>query len=424
VNASGGDPKPFTNLGANQVAHRWPQVLRDGRVLLFVRSAQTELQGIYMTSLARPGDLRQIRATSSAGIAVAGHALFVLGGELVAQPLDPENAALSGEPIPVGLKVSASSTMSSPVSAADSGVLATWSSGSGLSELVWFDRSGIRLGPAGPPDRYFDFRLSPDERRVALSRIDPASDTPDLGMLDLNRSFVTPISSSSQTDASPIWSATGDRLVFRSNRRGLHELFEKPALDSGGERLLHSAGLGMYPTDWSPDGRTILFHVLNPATRHDIWALDVASRTAKPLLDDRAEEAQGQLAPGGRLAYTSDASGQLQVYVWLLGSQTLSNPVSTKGGFDPRWRADGRELFFISPDGMMMAAEVSPEGQTTSTRELFRTAIEPTSAPYLSDFVVSKDGRKFLIKVPTEPPGARPITVTLNWLERLRGHGR
>jgi eukaryotic-like serine/threonine-protein kinase len=167
-----------------------------------------------------------------------------------------------------------------------------------------------------------------------------------------------------------------------------------------------------------------LFHVLDSTTKHDIWELDVAGGTAKPLQDSGAEEAQGQLAPGGRLAFTSDASGQLQVYVRLLGRQTLSNPVSTKGGFDPRWRADGRELFFISPEGMMMAAEVSPEGQPTSTRELFRTAIEPTSAPYLSDYVVSKDGRKFLIKVPTEPPGAGPITVTLNWLERLRGHGR
>ena len=242
----------------------------------------------------------------------------------------------------------------------------------GPERLVWFDRSGIRLGAAGPPDRYFDFRLSPDERRVALSRIDPVSDTADLGMLDLSRNFVTAISSSSQTDASPIWSATGERLVFRSNRRGFHDLFEKPALDNGGERLLHSAGVGMYPTDWSLDGRTILFHVPDATTKHDIWTLDLASRTAKPLVHGAAEEAQGQLAPGGRMAYTSDASGQLQVYVQLVESAALPSPVSTKGGFDPRWRADGRELFFVSPDGVMMAAEVSPEGQPISSRELFR----------------------------------------------------
>ena len=177
VNASGGDPKPFTELGANRLGHRWPQVLRDGRVLLFVRNEKPERQGIYVTSLERPGEMRQIRATSAAGLVVAGQLLFVLGGELVAQPLDPETSALSGEPVPVGLKVSTSSTMSSPVSASDSGLLATWNGGGGLSELVWFDRSGIRLGTAGQPDRYVDFRLSPDERRVALARIDAASDT-------------------------------------------------------------------------------------------------------------------------------------------------------------------------------------------------------------------------------------------------------
>ena len=192
-----------------------------------------------------------------------------------------------------------------------------------------------------------------------------------------------------------------------------------------GERLLHSTALGMYPTDWSPDGRTILYHVLDSATKHDIWKLDVASRTAQPLQSSQSEEAQGQLAPGGRLAYTSDESGQLQVYVRLVDSKELSMNVSTKGGFDPRWRADGRELFFVSPDGMMMAADVSPEGRPVPpNRPLFHTLIQPTSRPYLSDFVVTKDGRRFLIKVPTEPPGAGPITVTLNWLERLHAGAR
>ena len=148
--------------------------------------------------------------------------------------------------------------------------------------------------------------------------------------------------------------------------------------------------------------------------------------TAEPLQRRQSEEAQGQLAPGGRLAYTSDESGQLQVYVRLVDSKELSINVSTKGGFDPRWRADGRELFFVSPDGMMMAADVSPEAdcQCRQNHPLFHTLIQPTSRPYLSDFVVTKDGRRFLIKVPTEPPGAGPITVTLNWLERLHAGAR
>jgi eukaryotic-like serine/threonine-protein kinase len=181
----------------------------------------------------------------------------------------------------------------------------------------------------------------------------------------------------------------------------------------------------MYPTDWSADGRTILFHVLDPVTKHDIWKFDVVNRTAAPVQHNQAEEAQGQLAPGGRLAYTSDESGQLQVYVRGIDSKGLSTNVSVKGGFDPRWRADGRELFFVSPDGMLMAADVSADGlPVPPNRALFPTSIQPTSPPYLSDFVVTKDGRKFLIKVPTTPPGAGPLTVTLNWLERLHGASR
>jgi Tol biopolymer transport system component len=424
VSAIAGEPKAFTKKGAHHLAHRWPQVLPEGNVLLFVRSADPGVRGIYVTSLARPDELRQLRATNASGTAAAGQLLFVLEGELVAQPLNPDTLQLSGEAVPLGLKVSTSSTMIAPVSASRGDVLATWSSGDDLSELVWFDRRGAPSGTAGPPDHYVDFRLAPDEQRVALARVDRASNTADLGMLDLGRHFVTALTSSSQTDASPIWSSAGDRLVFRSNRRGLHELFERPALDGGGERLLHSTTVGMYPTDWSPDGRTILFHVLDPATEHDIWRLDVATRTAEPLINSEDDEAQGQLAQGGRLAYTSDASGQLQVYVRLVDSKGLAHNVSTKGGFDPRWRADGRELFFVSPDGTMMAADISPDGRPATPRPLFRTEIQPTSAPYLSDFVVTKDGGRFLVKVPIEPPGARPITVTLNWLERLHGGAR
>jgi Tol biopolymer transport system component len=424
VNAQAGEPARLTQKGPTHLGHRWPQVLPDGRLLLFVRSSDPAVRGIYTTSLDNPGELRQLRATTAGAIAAGGQLLFVLDGELVAQPLDPKTLRLSGEAVPVGLKVGTSSSLSAPVSASNNGVLATWSSVNDLSKLAWFDRRGVPLGTVGPPDHYVDFRIAPDEKRVALARVDRASNTVDLAMLDLGRKFVTALTSSSQTDASPIWSPTGERLVFRSNRRGLHELFERPALDSGGERLLHATTAGMYPTDWSPDGRTILFHVLDTATEHDIWRLDLASRTAEPLLHSKADEAQGQFAPGGRLAYTSDASGELQVYVRALDGKAPSNNVSTKGGFDPRWRADGRELFFVSPEGKMMAADIPTDGQPASPRELFQTEIQPTSAPYLSDFVVTRDGRRFLVKVPIEPPGAGPITVTLNWLGRLHGGAR
>jgi len=254
-----------------------------------------------------------------------------------------------------------------------------------------------------------------------LSRVDPATNTADLAILDLERGALMALTSSPQTDATPVWSPDGKRLVFRSNRRGLHDLFVRPGHGGGDDHLLHSSGSGMYPTDWSADGGSILFHTLDPSTKHDIWSLDPVRGASQPLHRTPSDEAQGQLAPGGRLAYTSDESGVFQVYVRVLGGAAGPINVSASGGFDPRWRADGRELFFVSPKGALMAADVSTEGALRSTpaHALFAAAIQETSPPYLSDFVVSKDGRRFLIKVPTESGGGGPITVTLNWPRRL-----
>jgi Tol biopolymer transport system component len=426
VSEAGGNPEPVTTLGPAHLAHRWPQFLEDGRILFFVRSAEPDVQGIYATSLENPGEVHRILPSAKSGIYSSGQLLFVLDGELRAQPFNPTTLQLSGEALPVGLKVDASSAMNSAVSASNRGTLATWTSGGGLSELVWFDRRGTRLGKAGSADRYFDFRLAPNERRLVLSRVDPAANTADLAIYDLGAESLTPLISSSQTDGTAVWSADGERLVFRSNRRGVHELFIRPAHGGGDEKLLHSTGFGMYPTDWSSDGASIVFHMLDPSTKHDIWTFDVAKGSAVPLVRTAADEAQGQLTSTGLLAYTSNQSGELEVYVRRLDGTSGSLNVSANGGFDPRWRGDGRELFFVSPEGMLMAVEISTEGSVHAgpRRSLFPTTIQEASGPYLSDYVVSKDGGRFLIKVPTEPPGSGPITVTLNWPERLGGNAR
>jgi Tol biopolymer transport system component len=419
VDDAGGAPVPLTTLGAKHSAHRWPQFLPDGRILFFARSAEPEAQGIYVTSVDRPHEVHPVRAAATSGLYASGQLLFVLDGELMAQPLDARTLRLSSEAVPLGLKVSVSSSLNSAVSTSNQGVLATWSSAATISELVWFDARGTRLGTAGRPDRYVDFRLSPDDRRVALSRVAPATNTPDLAILNLDNEGLTAIASSSQTDASPVWSADGTRLVFRSNRFRDHDLFERPAHGGGADRFLHSTGFGMYPTDWSADG-LILFHMLSKSTRHDIWALD-AGNSLREVLRTAASEMQGQLAPGGRLVYTSDASGAIEVYVGALTGGKGPVNVSVNGGFDPRWRADGRELFFISAEGMLMAAEVSGDRtiRVGPARPLFQTPIHGTNPPYLSNFAVTRDGRRFLINVPAQPPGAGPITITMDWLRRV-----
>jgi eukaryotic-like serine/threonine-protein kinase len=267
-----------------------------------------------------------------------------------------------------------------------------------------------------------DFRLSPDERRLAVSRVDPIRNRSDLAILNLATGGQTRLSASPQTDASPVWSPDGTRLVFRSNRHGQHDLFERAA-DGGEDKLLYSNKLGLYPTDWSASDGLLVFHFLSDENKHDIWALDPRhpASSARALVANAATEAQGQLGPGRRLAYTSDESGRLNVYVRRLDPGTTPLAVSVNGGFDPRWSADGRALFFISDSGKVMKAELTgADGmQLGAVRELFQSTVQGPTNPYLSNYVVTRDGR-FLFNVPAQQPGEEPITLTMDWLSRFK----
>lgn len=417
VAARGGTPVALTTVRPPETAHRWPQFLPDGRrILFFVRSADPEVQGIYVTSLDSPAVTRRLRGAAANGWYVPGRLLYVVDGELMVQPVSPETLEAAGEGSAIGFPVSGASTLYSALSASDTGVIATWSDSAARSELTWFDRKGTRLGAIGEPDRYVDFALSPDEQRLAVARVDPAENTADLSIVELARSVTTRITSTPQTDATPIWSPDGERLVFRSNRRGLHDLYERPGHGGGEDRLLFESGLGMYPTAWSPDGRSVLYHALQAATSYDVWMLDLATRRAQPLLQSPFDEAQAQLARDGRLAYTSDQTGQLEIYVRDIDSGR--GPVLSIGpGFDPQWGAGDRELFYLTRDGWVMAAEVTsaPPLRVRGVHRLFAARTNPPSPPYLSNFLAATNGQRFLVHVPLDTPAALPITITLDW---------
>ncbi|MGH9310074.1 MAG: protein kinase domain-containing protein [Vicinamibacterales bacterium] len=422
VRAAGASmPAPFLQLAPDQTAgHRWPQFLPDGRRLLFyVRSQDVAVQGIYVAPLDGSAKPRRLRAAATNGLYVKEMLLFVLDGVLMAERLNPESLNPEGEPISLGLPVGTSSSFYSAFSATDN-VIATWS-GESTSELTWFDRKGKPMGTAVGRGHHIDFRLSPDEQRLAFSRVDPGGNTPDLWVVDLARDAASRVGSSSATDASPVWSPDGRNIVFRSNRAKAHALYSRPASQYGDDQLLYSAAHGMYPTDWSPDRSLILYHSRQPLTGIDIQAYDTVTRSVIPIVRTPLDEAQGQLGPAGLVAYTSDEPDGLNVFIRRQQGGDFVR-VSTKGGFDPRWRGDGRELFYIAHDGQMMSAEISHSPlNVIRTSRLFLTSVRPLGSPFSSDYVVSRDGQRFLIKQRLVLPESHPIAITIDWTRKLSG---
>ena len=421
VRAAGGQPSPIFPLPLGQSGHRWPQFLPDGKHLLyFVRSNDSKVAGIYLTSLDAPAAARRLRGALTNGLYASGHLLYLIEGMLVAQPFEPATGVLSEEKVPLGLPVSSASTFYSAFSVTDAGVLVTWSAGKAVGELAWFDRNGKKLGVVDTPGYYIDFRLSPDETRLAFARVDPGAPSPDLWVLDLARGNPAHLTSSPDTDATPIWSPDGSKLIFRSNRRSIHELFERPTQAGGEEQLLFSSSGGTYPTDFGPDGKTVLYHERSPETQYDIWLLDLAAMKPRRLINWKSNDAQAQITTNGRFAFTSDNSGNPEVYVGALERAGGIQRVSPRGGSDPRWSGDGRELFYLSPTGELTVAEF-PRTDLQAGRiiPLFSTRVTPPASPYLSQFVPSLDGKRFLIKEWIQRLDAQPITVTVNWRQRL-----
>ena len=270
-------------------------------------------------------------------------------------------------------------------------------------------------------DQYVDFRLSPDESQLAFAAVDAGFTASEISIFDFARKVRTRLTSSPKTDATPIWSPDGSRLVFRSNRNGIHELFERPAQPGGDEVPLFGSDVGgTYPTGFTADGTAVIYHERRTATNYDVFRLDLTTRKPHPLVNAPANEAQAQLSTDGRLAYTSDESDDLNVYVARADGTGGRHQVSPDGGYDPRWRADGKELFYVDGTGWLVAVPF-PQGGLVPGRAtpLFKTALRVPGSPYLSQYVVTADGRRFLLKVPLEHLGSKPITVTQDWLRRL-----
>ena len=427
VSASGGEPVAIPGL-AQQGSIFSPQFLPDGRRFLYYVRGRPEVRGVYVGQLDPPLEPRRlIESDTGAVYAPSGHLLFIRAGTLVAQTFDPVRLELSGSSFAVAEQgMSANNTLQrTAVSVSGTGTIAFRTrSAAARRQFVWFDRSGKELGQIGESvnTSLNSPSLSPDGQRVALYRgVEGAN--PDIWLFETKRGVFSRFTTDAADDVGPVWSPAGDRIVFSSNRSGIHNLFQKAVAAGGSETLLLSTAQPKFATDWSSDGRFVLFHTQHPKSGNDVWAFQMnGNGTPFAVVQTSAEELSGQFSPDGRwVAYQSDESGRVEVYVQPFPGPGSKWPISTNGGSQVRWRHDGKELFYVASDGRLMAASIQagPDARALDIGTPVALFAPPFGGAVQQgesrpQYMVSPDGRRFLVSGVTEEAQS-PITVILNW---------
>ncbi len=424
VPATGGEPVALSGL-AQQGSDFSPQFLPDGRHFLYYVRGIPEARGVYVGHLEKRLDARRLLdSDTGAAYASSGHLLFIRQDTLFAQPFDPIRLELTGEPFTVAEHAGVSSGGPS-VSSRGSIAYRTSSTGAGR-QFVWFDRSGKGLGQAGDLVRtsLSSPSLSLDGLRVALYR--GVNGNVDIWLLETKRGGFSRLTTDPADDVMPVWSPSGDRIVFSSNRQGVPDLYQKSLVKGGSEELLLSTAEPKYPTDWSADGRLVLFNSQDSKRSGDILALPLdGDGKPFPIVQTSADEQRGQFSPDVRwIAFQSNESGRAEIYVQPFPGPGAKWPISIHGGSQVRWRRDGKELFYVALDGQLMTVSFRVVSNT-ETPEL-GTPVALFAPPlggavqhgdYRYQYMVSADGQQFLVAAVTEEANS-PIAVILNWKPR------
>jgi Tol biopolymer transport system component len=430
VEDSGGPSTPVTQLDTahGETSHRWPQFLPDGkRFIYFVRfgalGTSNENNGISIGSLDGSPPKALLRTQANAAYA-SGHMLFLRETTLMAQRFDPDRLALVGDAVPLAEQIQTEIASAVAVFAAsETGVLTYQMGGEGVgSSLFWRDRAGKQTGPLGDPAAYMDVRLSSDRQKAAVSILDVRVGPPDIWIYDVSRGLRSRFTFDPAADRWPIWSPDGTRVAFSSNRKGQFNLYVRSYAGSGVEELILESERDKILSDWSADGRYLLFEARgDPTTQSDVWALPLTGdRKPITVLQTSFRESGAVFSPDGRwIAYTSDESGRAEVYVAPFPGPGRKWQVSSGGGTLPRWSGTGREIFFNGAGERIMAAEVSAHGDTFEvgrTQPLFQIRVLAIGSVY----DVTPDGQRFLVNTANETQISVPMTLVVNWPAALR----
>jgi hypothetical protein len=428
VPANGGDPKPVTtlNVAEGQQDHAWPHFLPDGETFLFLsRTSRRESNQIYAAVLSNPGapvklvasNYRATYAPQSDG--GNGNLLYLRDGTLMAQLLDVKRLTLIGQPKAAAYDIaSVVESGYANFSASKNGMLVHRSGRQPGRQLHWVNRSGQAVGDVAEVSQYLAMRLSPDQSSVVATRIDNETGLVDLWLVDLARKTSTRLTADDGLNANPVWSPGGDEIVFGASPQAMLGLFRKGLNGSQGGPFGKSSN-PRRPTDWSSDRGAILFEEQTQQSGWDLWVAPATSGGApKALVQTPFNEYHGQWSPDMNwLAYTSDDSGRPEVFIQPANRPGSRLRVSIDGGSHPRWRGDGKEIFYLSGNDKLTAApfrlDSAGKAQIGEPTPLFDLpAPYPGATDYRYD--VTKDGARFLT-LTTAGKTRHVMSVTVNW---------
>src|SRR4051812_1815486 len=426
VSASAGSPSEFIKPDPNELetSIRWPMFLPDGQHLLFLGANFTghpEKNAIYVGKVGSAERHRVVESGGNAAYVSPGYLIYVRGRSLIAQKFDSSAYTVSGEASVIANDVlSFPAVLRSVFSAVDGKTLiAQTGLGANFSTMTWFDRSGKKLAAVGEPGWFNNLRLSPDSSKVAVDSTDADGQNVDVWIHDSNTGARRRFTFTNALDQTAIWSPDGKKIAYSTNE-GLGWGDYVKNSDGSGEpqAIAKFEGVLASTWDWSPDGQTILMRKLN-----QLLALTLNDHALKPLIEAKWTINNARFSPNGHwIAFASNETGKMEIYVVPYPLTSGKWQVSNGGGKEPVWGRDGKELFFISPAGKLMATPVTTTdhfdaGTPVALFETHRR--QPISSQDVFSYDVSKDGQRFLIADKSDKVDATPLSVYQNWTREL-----